>query len=77
MLKLIKLEITKSHLWELHKAECWGLAKKADLGFEVESIEVAKICIEGENDILIAESEDEGAGYYFDRDVKVFPCVNH
>ena len=74
MLKLITLEISQDYDRELHKADCRDLAKKADFGIELTSIDEAKEVIAGESRIRI---EETGQGFEFEEVVKVFPCVNH
>jgi hypothetical protein len=62
---------------ECHAADCKDLKKKwqyQDRKWFNESIEEAKDDYEGDNDQFEAES-GEGAGYYWDYHVKVYPCA--
>ena len=62
---------------ECHAADCKDLKKKwqyEDRKWFNESIEEAKEEYEGDNDQFEAES-GEGAGYYWDSHVKVYPCA--
>ena len=68
-LALVNLDNPVAHYYELHRADCQDLGKKAGTRYEVASIEEAAKWIDGLNDGY------EDAVWTIEEHAKIFGCV--